>query len=252
MAQPPTQDSANQSRFNLALTGGCALFCYADEFQPAFYALDAMTHLWPWMVTMLFISMSPGAGAVASMSSGATHGWRRGIWTAVGQQLALLLFLLISALGLASLLASVPASISALTLLGSAYLAWLGMRLLYAAFRRRDEAQEPVARRPARQPIPSHPGGMVLHGFFVNASNPKALLALFVITPRFIDPARSLSFQYCLIAASMVAIDLIVMGGYTAIGSRILRSLGNDSWRRRTDAFFGCLFFIAAVLVAKS
>lgn len=211
-----------------------------------------MTHLWSWIATMLLISLSPGAGAVASMSSGAAHGWRHGIWTAVGQQLALLLFLLISAVGLASLLISVPASLRVLTFLGSAYLAWIGLRLLIGAFWRHGAAQEPVATAPGRQSIPSHPGGMVLHGFFVNASNPKALLALFVITPRFIDPAQSLPFQYCLIAASMVAIDLTVMSGYTAIGSRILRSLSDDLWRRRIDGFFGCIFLIAAALVAKS
>lgn len=104
---------------------------------------------------------------------------------------------------------------------------------------------------PVRQTIPSTPRGKVLHGFFVNASNPKALLALFVITPRFIDPAHSLPFQYCLIAGSMVAIDLVVMSGYTAIGSRILRSLSGDLWRRRIDGFFGGLFLIAAALVAR-
>ena len=200
---------------------------------------------------MLLISLSPGAGAVASMSSGAAYGWRRGIWTAIGQQLALLLFLLISALGQASLFSAAPACIGALTLLGSAYLAWVGLQLLIAAFHEPTEAQQPIEAAPDRQTIPSTPGGKVLHGFFVNASNPKALLALFVITPRFIDPTRSLPFQYCLIGASMVAIDLAVMSGYTAIGSRILRSLKGNLWRRRIDGFFGCLFLIAAVLVAK-
>jgi len=173
------------------------------------------------------------------------------IWTAVGQQLALLLFLLISAVGQASLFNAAPASINVLTLLGAAYLAWVGLRLLFTAFRKHTDAEESVETAPARQAIPSTPGGKVLHGFFVNASNPKALLALFVITPRFIDPARSLPFQYCLIAVSMVVIDLVVMSGYTAVGSRILRSLQGDLWRRRIDGFFGCLFLIAATLVAK-
>jgi homoserine/homoserine lactone efflux protein len=123
--------------------------------------------------------------------------------------------------------------------------------VLIAAFRQHNEAQKSVEIAPIRRAIPSTPGGKVLHGFFVNASNPKALLALFVITPRFVDPSRSLPFQYCVIAGSMVAIDLVVMSGYIAIGSRILRSLQGDLWRRRVDGFFGCLFLIAAGLVAK-
>lgn len=210
-----------------------------------------MTHLWTWIVTMSLISLSPGAGAVASMSSGAAYGWRRGIWTAMGQQLALLLFLLISAVGQASLLTATPHSLDVLALLGAAYLAWVGLKLLISAFRRQSGAQESVETTPSRRAIPSTAGGRLLHGFLVNASNPKALLALFVITPRFIDPTRSLPFQYGFIAGSMIAIDLAVMSGYTAIGSRILRSLQGDLWRRRIDGCFGCLFLIAAALVAK-
>jgi len=200
---------------------------------------------------MFLISISPGAGAVASMSSGAAYGWRRGIWTAVGQQLALLLFLLISAVGQASLFSASSHAIGILTLLGAAYLAWVGLRFLIAAFGKHSAVQESVESTPARQAIPATPGRKVLHGFFVNASNPKALLALFVITPRFIDPSHALPPQYCLIAGSMIAIDLSVMSGYTAIGARVLRSLHGDLWRRRIDGFFGCLFLIAAILVAK-
>jgi len=218
---------------------------------------------------MLLISISPGAGAVASMSSGAAHGWRRGIWTAIGQQLALLFFLLISAVGLASLLASIPGSVGILSLLGAAYLAWVGLRLLASAFWRRERLRDAIEANPdalgalaapastvrsapGQRVIPSTPGGLIAYGFLANAGNPKALLALFVITPRFIDPAQSLSFQYGLIAATMVAIDLAVMSGYTAIGSRILRALNDDLWQRRTDCAFGCLFLIAALLVARS
>ncbi len=211
-----------------------------------------MTYLWPWLVTMLLISLSPGPGAVASMSSGAAYGWRRGIWTAVGQQLALLLFLVISAAGQASLLNMLPGSIGVLTALGAAYLGWIGARMLLSAFRTSGGTRVPDEPAPARRTVPTTAWGKVLHGFLVNASNPKALLALFVITPRFVDPAKTLPPQYLLIAASMVAIDLVVMSGYTAIGSRILRSLGGEIWRRRLDGIFGCLFMVAAVLVARA
>jgi homoserine/homoserine lactone efflux protein len=198
--------------------------------------------------------LSPGAGAVASISSGAAHGWRRGIWTAVGQQLALLLFLAISAVGVASLLVSIPGSIRILSALGAAYLAWVGLRLLWgAAFPpyAPHESQSSKNRRSSLGTIPPSARGMLLYGFLANASNPKALLSLFVITPRFIDPAQALPFQYILIAATMVGIDLVVMSGYTAIGARFLRILDSEIWRRRVDAFFGCLFLFVAAFVAR-
>ena len=45
-----------------------------------------------WLAYMLacwMISISPGAGAIASMSSGLNYGFRHGYWNALGLQLAL-------------------------------------------------------------------------------------------------------------------------------------------------------------------
>ena len=55
-----------------------------------------------WLAYMLacwMISISPGAGAIASMSSGLNYGFRHGYWNALGLQLALLLHNAIVATG---------------------------------------------------------------------------------------------------------------------------------------------------------
>ena len=52
------------------------------------------------------ISLSPGAGAIASMSSGLNYGFRRGYWNAVGLQLALVMQVAVVAAGLGALLAT--------------------------------------------------------------------------------------------------------------------------------------------------
>ena len=44
-----------------------------------------------FLVACWIISLSPGAGAIASMSSGLNYGFVRGYWTALGLQLGLLL-----------------------------------------------------------------------------------------------------------------------------------------------------------------
>lgn len=203
---------------------------------------------WPnlavWSATMAVISLTPGAGAVASMSSGAANGWPHGVWTAVGQQLALVFLLLVAAVGLASLLHSIPGSFAVLQIVGGLYLAWVGLRLIWQSFR------EAHCEAPARQAIPASAAGMLRHGFLVNATNPKALITLFVIVPRFLDASRPLLPQYSAMGVLMVIIDLLVMSGYTIIGAWLLRSLRDVRWRRRTDRIFGCLFLVAAWVVA--
>ena len=54
------------------------------------------------------ISLSPGAGAIASMSSGLNYGFRRGYWNAVGLQLALAGQIAVVAAGLLALLRRTP------------------------------------------------------------------------------------------------------------------------------------------------
>ena len=64
-----------------------------------------------WMAFMLacwVISVSPGAGAIASMSSGLNYGFRRGYWNAIGLQLALLVQIGIVAAGVGVLFATTP------------------------------------------------------------------------------------------------------------------------------------------------
>lgn len=203
------------------------------------------TLLAAWYGTMAVISLTPGAGAVASMSSGTSYGWSRGIWTAVGQQLALVFLLLIAAVGLSSLLHAMPFAFFVMQLAGAMYLAWIGVRLILQSF------HENQLGGPGRQAIPSTPPGMIRHGFLVNATNPKALLAMFVITPRFLNPQEALMPQYAIMGLCMVTIDIVVMAGYTAVGASVLRSLTDSRWRRRVDRFFGSLFLLAAVIVAR-
>ena len=179
------------------------------------------------------------------MSSGASYGWGGGIWTAVGQQLALVFLLIVAAVGLSSLLHAVPFAFFVMQLAGAMYLAWIGIRLILQSF------HENQLGGPGRQAIPPTPQGMIRHGFLVNATNPKALLAMFVITPRFLNPQEALVPQYAIMGLCMVTIDIVVMAGYTAVGASVLRTLTDSRWRRRVDRFFGSLFLLAAVIVAR-
>ena len=52
------------------------------------------------------ISLSPGAGAIASMSSGLQYGFWRGYWNALGLQLGLIVQIAIIAAGVGAILAA--------------------------------------------------------------------------------------------------------------------------------------------------
>jgi len=188
------------------------------------------------------ISLSPGAGAIASMSSGLNYGFRRGYWNAVGLQLALALQIAVVAAGVGAILATSALAFALIKWFGVAYLAWLGWKQWRAPV---GVLASEGAVRPLGRPLT-----LVLRGFVVNASNPKAIVFILAVLPQFLDPARPLLAQYLLMAATMIGVDLIVMAGYTGLAARVLRLLRTPRQQRLLNRSFAALFVAAAGLLA--
>ncbi|MGV6396811.1 LysE family transporter [Pseudomonas caspiana] len=188
------------------------------------------------------ISLSPGAGAIASMSSGLRYGFWRGYWNALGLQVALVAQIAIVAAGLGAVLATSEMAFSLIKWFGVAYLVYLGIKQWRAL---PSDMSEDATPRAIGKPL-----ALMTRGFLVNISNPKALVFMLAILPQFIDPNAPLLTQYVIIAATMVTVDSIVMAGYTGLASRVLRALKTPKQQRRMNRTFAGLFVGAAGFLA--
>jgi homoserine/homoserine lactone efflux protein len=188
------------------------------------------------------ISLSPGAGAIASMSSGLQYGFWRGYWNALGLQLALIVQIAIIAAGLGAVLATSALAFTVIKWFGVAYLVYLGVKQWRAL---PSDLSDDASIRPIGKPL-----ALVARGFLVNISNPKALVFMLAILPQFIDTHLPLVPQYLTIAATMVSVDLIVMAGYTGLASKVLRLLKTPKQQRRMNRTFAGLFVSAAAFLA--
>ena len=188
------------------------------------------------------ISLSPGAGAIASMSSGLRYGFWRGYWNALGLQIALAAQIAIVAAGLGAVLAASDMAFTLIKWFGVAYLVYLGIKQWRAL---PADLSEDSAVRPVGKPM-----ALVVRGFLVNISNPKAMVFMLAILPQFIDPNAPLLAQYLTIGATMVTVDMIVMAGYTGLASKILRTLKTPKQQRRMNRTFAGLFVGAAGFLA--
>ena len=173
-----------------------------------------------WEVWLTFfgaaivISVSPGAGAVQSMATGLTQGVRRGYWSILGLEIGLMLQLALVALGLG---AAVSRSILAFTIIK-----WIGVGyLLYLAVRQWRTATVDL-REQFGQTADGGRLALVVRGFLVNATNPKGLLFFLAVLPQFLVPSDPLLPQYLAIGVTMIGVDLVVMGLYTRLSSRLL------------------------------
>ncbi|MCP1513500.1 LysE family transporter [Pseudomonas rhodesiae] len=199
-----------------------------------------------WLAFFLaswIISLSPGAGAIASMSSGLQYGFLRGYWNAVGLQLGLAMQIAVVAGGLGAILAASSTAFYAIKWFGVAYLVYLAIKQWRAL--PLDMAND-AAVRPVGKPM-----AMMFRGFLVNASNPKALVFMLAVLPQFVNPQAPLLVQYLIIGATMISVDMIVMAGYTGLASKVLRLLRTPTQQKRVNRTFAGLFVGAAGFLAS-
>ncbi|WP_313288015.1 LysE family transporter [Stutzerimonas nitrititolerans] len=195
-----------------------------------------------FFVASWVISLSPGAGAIASMSCGLQYGFWRGYWNAVGLQIALVLQIAVVAAGLGAVLATSELAFGLIKWFGVAYLLWLAWKQWQALPQALDDSAVP---RPIGRPL-----SLVLRGFVVNASNPKAIVFILAVLPQFLDPTKPLLLQYVEMGATMVVVDLLVMAGYTGLAARVLRLLRTPRQQRLVNRSFATMFAGAAALLA--
>ncbi|EXD08691.1 lysE type translocator family protein [Acinetobacter baumannii 1289546] len=193
------------------------------------------------MLACWVISISPGAGAIASMSSGLNYGFRHGYWNAIGLQIALLIQIMIVAAGVGVLFATTPLVFQAVKWFGVAYLLYLAY-LQWTAPVKDIEIQHEKKDKSV--------SALLLNGFVVNISNPKAIVFLLAVLPQFLDLSKPQWIQYLIMAATMVTIDLIVMAGYTGLASKVLRLLRSPKQQKYLNRGFAVMFSCAALLLS--
>jgi homoserine/homoserine lactone efflux protein len=190
----------------------------------------------------ILIAVSPGAGAIQSMAVGLTHGVRRGYWSILGLETGLMLQLTLVAVGLGAAVASSIVAFNVIKWIGVAYLAYLAVRQWRSVT---TDLREQVGK--------SVDGGrlsLVVRGFLINTTNPKGLVFFLAVLPQFVVPTAPLLPQYLAIGATMVAVDLVVMGLYTGLAVRLVEWLHTPRQETALNRVFSGLFATAALVLS--
>lgn len=177
------------------------------------------------------IAISPGSGAVLSMSHGLSYGLRKASATVLGLQLGLLLVFTIAGAGVGSLLLASEPAFNVVKVVGALYLIYLGVSQWRAA-------PAPAA---AGGLLADHPafGRRVLTGFLTNATNPKGIIFMVAVLPQFIAQNAPLLPQLLILGVTMVTIDTCVMHGYALLAASMQAFFRNHAAMRKLNRFFG-------------
>ena len=162
------------------------------------------------LASALFISISPGPGAIFSISQGTLYGFKRAMFSVAGLQLGLVSQILFLLFGLGVLINQFPSVFIVIKILGMMYLIVLGILQWLKKIEQIDTNED-------HQSLSFRPLKALLQGFFVNLTNIKGTVFFLALIPLFID-LTALKLSTCIIfTATLILIDLIGMAGYVTL-----------------------------------
>lgn len=190
-----------------------------------------------FVVTIQLLELLPGADMAMTMRNTIRGGRRAGIRTMLGVNTSKAHVGLFLA-GLSALIATSAAVYTVVKVVGAAYLAYLGIRMILESRRAVPLEIEAVGHATVRRPY--------VQGLLTNLLNPKAVLFTVAFLPQFVDADASLAPQ-ALVLTAILVLNGLVWG--TAIDTA-RAALARPSLRRRLDRLFGVVFVALGARVA--
>ena len=122
---------------------------------------------------------------------------------------------------------------------GIGYLLWLGIRMFRAPDSQTGRDRRIVSGAAAFRTA-----------VVVQIANPKELIFFIAIFPPFVDPDRNVALQVLILGATSQVIEMAVLLGYAALGSRALQAVSGGRWAESVDRPAGAMLVLVAFLVA--
>ena len=181
------------------------------------------------LASAIFISISPGPGAIFSISQGTQNGFKRALIAVVGLQLGLISQIVFLLFGLGILIDQFPSVFIVIKILGMAYLVILGLMQWLKKI-------EHISTSNNQLNTSFSPLKALLQGFIVNLTNIKGTVFFLALIPLFIN-LTALNLSTCLIfILTLIVVDLIVMTGYVTL-AELSKTLLSDPkkilWQNR-------------------
>ncbi len=190
-------------------------------------------------VLAAFFATPPDTSQLLIVSNSLRHGLRRSLATVAGDLSANVLQMTAAAFGLTALIATSADALWLVKWLGVAYLAWIGLHLMFRS--------GTAHTAPKSKAQPRH---LFRQGFLTSSANPYAVVFFGALFPQFIDPAHAIAPQLLILGATYLVVDgvTLILWGWAAertVGR--IRSLSGP-WLTRIS---GALMLAAAALLAS-
>lgn len=167
-----------------------------------------------FFVTTVMLILVPGPAAITVAKQGAFNNTKLTFLSVLGVASADVLFFVLSATGVASLIVASNFVFSVIKWFGVVYLIFLGVSAIFS---------KAGAINIDVQIIKTNSTKAFSQGLVIQLANPKALMYFAALLPQFIDPNEPIVFQMLLMGVTCFLADVIVYSMFGRMGAQLAR-----------------------------
>ena len=179
------------------------------------------------------VIMTPGPDTAVTIRNTLAGGRAGGVATALGVATGQAIWALATSAGIVALLVASELLFLAVKYAGAAYLVWLGLQSLRAAFRPAAGQGAIAAARPLT------PGGAFSQGLVSDLSNPKMAAFFTSLLPQFVPPDAASFAGLILLGLLFSLLTFLWLVSYTLAIARIGKVLRRPAIRRALEGITG-------------
>jgi threonine/homoserine/homoserine lactone efflux protein len=195
-----------------------------------------------FITTAVAIIISPGPDTIVILRHAINGGRGDGLAAVAGVQLGLVVHTALAAAGISLIIASTPALLRGVAIIGAAYLAWIGVKSFRSGggltFNEAGNAGGAGAGRALREAA------------LCNLLNPKVILLFLALFPNFVDYGRgNVGEQLVGLAVILIVINVFWQAPMALAADALRRWLSNPAVRLGVNRASGAILIIMAALM---
>lgn len=195
------------------------------------------TELASFALIALLLTISPGPNSFLIIKTVPTSGRMVGFANVFGVVAAFFLHGALSILGISVILMKSATAFTLVKYLGAAYLIWIGVKSLLAAFKG-DAAAQSIAPAKRKRAL----WRAFVEGFFTNALNPKVSMFYLAAFPQFIPAGEMLATSSFLLVFLHAVIAAVWLGAIVVMSSALSSVTGSGRFQTWLKGTTGVVF----------
>ncbi len=179
-------------------------------------------NIWTYLVGLIMIILTPGPNSLYVLKSASSLGVKAGYKAASGVLIGDAVLILLSYLGIASLIQTSPVLFTIIRYLGAAYLLYLGIKIIHQLMSKNSDDGTEVER-------PKKKENVFAKSLTLSLTNPKAILFYVSFFIQFIDYTYDHTWaSYLILAVILEVFSIVYLSALIFLGSSLTQLFKNN------------------------